>query len=100
MPTRNVDLTDDLDRFVEAGVASGRFGNASEVVGEALYPLEQREREDHAKLEWLRNAVNEGFDAIDRGEYVTLNSEQEVDNFIDKLREEVSAELAAKRNSA
>ena len=35
MPTRNVNLTDELDRFV-AKVESGRYENASEVVRAAL----------------------------------------------------------------
>jgi len=30
MPTRNVNLTEHFDRFIESGIASGRFGNASE----------------------------------------------------------------------
>ncbi len=32
MPTRNVDLTDELDFFVLTKVKSGRYENASEVV--------------------------------------------------------------------
>jgi toxin ParE1/3/4 len=61
MPTRNVNLTEHFDRFIEAGITSGRFGNASEVVREGLRLLEQREQEDRAQLEWLRAAVKEGF---------------------------------------
>jgi len=51
MPTRNVNLTEHFDRFIEAGVESGRFSNASEVVREGLRLLEQREKEDRAKIE-------------------------------------------------
>ena len=57
MPTRNVNLTDHFDRFIEDGIASGRFSNASEIVREGLRLLEQREQEDQAKLKWLRAAV-------------------------------------------
>src|SRR5882762_5025776 len=100
MPTRNVNLTDHLDRFIEVGITSGRFSNASEVVREGLRLLEQREQEDKAKLEWLRAAAKEGFDAADRGDYVTLNSEEELDAFLGQIHEEVSAELAAERKLA
>ena len=41
MPTRNVNLTDRFDRFIEVGVASGRFSSASEMVREGLRLLEQ-----------------------------------------------------------
>lgn len=96
MPTRNVNLTDHFDRFIEAGVRSGRFSN-SEVVREGLRLLEQREQEDKAKLEWLRAAAQEGFDAIERGDYVTLRSPREIEEFVRQIGEEVSAELAGQR---
>lgn len=100
MPTRNINLTEHLDRFVETGVTSGRYGNASEIVREGLRLLEQREQEDHAKLEWLRKAAAEGFDQIDRGEGVELRSLEELDQHIDQLGKEASAELASERNRA
>jgi antitoxin ParD1/3/4 len=100
MPTRNVDLTEHFDRFIETGITSGRFSNASEVVREGLRLLEQREHEDQAKLECLRAAAKEGFDAIDRGDYVTLNSEEELDAFLGQIHEEVLSELAAERKLA
>jgi antitoxin ParD1/3/4 len=100
MPTRNVNLTEHFDRFIENGITSGRFSNASEVVREGLRLLEQREQEDKARLEWLRAAAKEGFDAADRGDYVALNSEEELDAFLGQIQEEVSAELAAERKLA
>jgi antitoxin ParD1/3/4 len=97
MPTRNVNLTEHFDRFIEYGITSGRFSNASEVVREGLRLLEQREQEDKAKLEWLRAAAKEGFDAADRGDYVTLRSDQEIEGFVDQARREVSEKLDAER---
>ena len=67
------------------------------MVREGLRLLEQREQEDKAKIEWLRAAAKEGFDQLDRGDYVTLNSEEDLDVFLDQIHEEVSAELAAER---
>jgi len=60
MPTRNVNLTEKLDRFVLAKVKSGRYENASEVVRAALRALERDEREYQAKLTALRAAIDEG----------------------------------------
>ena len=60
MPTRNVNLTQELDRFVLSRVKSGRFENASEVVRAALRTLEREERVFEAKLEALRAAIDEG----------------------------------------
>jgi len=100
MPTRNVSLTEHFDRFIETGITTGRFSNASEVVREGLRLLEQREQEDRAKIEWLRSAAKEGFDAIKRGDYTTLRSETEIDDFLGQIQEEVSAELDAERTRA
>lgn len=60
MPTRNVNLTEELDSFVLAKVASGRYENASEVVRDALRTLERAEREYATKLDALRAAIGEG----------------------------------------
>jgi antitoxin ParD1/3/4 len=97
MPTRNVNLTEHFDRFIENGITSGRFSNASEVVREGLRLLEQREQEDKAKLEWLRTAVKEGIDDIERGDYVTLHSGQEIDSFMRRLRKEAGGKRGTKR---
>jgi len=60
MPTRNVNLTDELDRFVVKKVKSGRYENASEVVRAALRTLEREEQQYEAKLAALRTAIDEG----------------------------------------
>jgi antitoxin ParD1/3/4 len=56
MPTRNVNLTDALDAFVEQAVQSGRYGNASEVVRDALRLLETKGRAAALALDGLREA--------------------------------------------
>ena len=60
MPTRNVNQTDELDHFVLAKVASGRYENASEVIRAALRTLERDDQEHEAKLTALRAAIDEG----------------------------------------
>jgi len=60
MPTRNVNLTEELDRFVLEKVESGRYENASEVVRAALRTLEREEQQYEAKLAALRTAIDEG----------------------------------------
>jgi antitoxin ParD1/3/4 len=79
MPTRNISLTDRLDRFVETSVATGRYQNASEVVREGLRLLEHRHQEDMLKLRHLRKAIQEGEDALTHQEYRDLD--------VDELRE-------------
>ena len=89
MPTRNVNLTNHFDTFVENGVHSGRFSNASEVVREGLRLLEQRDAEDRAKIEWLRSTTHEAFAALDRGEGISLSSREDIDAFVNSAMDEV-----------
>ena len=60
MPTRNVNLTDELDRFVAKKVKTGRYENASEVVRAGLRTLEREEQQYEVKLAALRAAIDEG----------------------------------------
>ena len=100
MPTRNINLTDHFDQFVNAEVESGRYGSASEVVREGLRLMERREREERARLKWLRSAVKEGLDQIDQGEGVEFQTLSELDRHIDQLAKEASTEVAARRKRA
>jgi antitoxin ParD1/3/4 len=52
MPTRNINLTPQLDKFVESRIKRGHYANASEV--------NKAEKEDEAKLDALRVAVLAG----------------------------------------
>jgi len=52
----SVSLGDHFQAFIEAQVASGRYGSASDVIRASLRLLEERE----AKLEALRAAIVEG----------------------------------------
>jgi len=60
MPTRNINLTPEMDRNVAERIESGQYANASEVLRAGLRVLEQSEREDEIKLEALRAAVLAG----------------------------------------
>ena len=67
MPTRNVYLTEHYDSFIAEAVEAGRYSNAGEAVRAGLRLLEQQEREDQAKIEWLRGAAQNAMAALDRG---------------------------------
>jgi antitoxin ParD1/3/4 len=60
MPTRNINLTPQMDKFVEAKIRKGEYANASEVLRAGLRALEKIEREDKVKLQVLREAITDG----------------------------------------
>lgn len=85
MPGRNINRTEHFDKFVAAEVKSGRFGNASEMVRKGLRLMGTRKREEQAKSKWLRGAVQEGLDEIERGEGRTYESPDDLDRKMDEL---------------
>lgn len=100
MPTRNINLTDRLDRFIAKEVKAGHYGNASEVVRESLRLLQLRKQEEQAKLKWLRDAVQSGIDQADRGEGMVFNTPEELDAFLDEVGEEVLRERTRQKKRA
>ncbi len=69
MPTRNISLTPEQDEFIAKAVEAGEYQNASEAVRDALRALQQRRREDKAKLVALRERIRGGIAELDRGEF-------------------------------
>lgn len=84
MPTRNVVLTEQQDALVDKLVASGRYQNASEVLREGLRLVETQEAENKARLQALRNAVQQGEADIRAGSFVDLNSRKDVENMVNR----------------
>lgn len=93
MPTRNINLTEHLDAFIERHVASGRYSNASEIVREALRLLEEQEKK--AKLKALRHAAKEGFDEFDQREGIVVKGRKA----LGKLCKDIEAETRGSRGN-
>ena len=66
----NVSLTPELERFVQARVATGRYQTASEVVREGLRLLEAQEREYDEAFKALKAKLDRGAAQADRGELI------------------------------
>jgi len=84
MPTRNINLTDAQDAYIEKMVANGTYQNASEAMRDALRALQQRAREDELKLEALRAAIKAGLDDYARGAFDTVDIDR-IDTYLEKL---------------
>ena len=93
MPTRNVNLTDHYDHFVNALVTAGRFSSASEVMRAGLRLLEQQSREDEEKLTLFRSLASQGFDELDGGQGTTIDGERQLSEFIGQLGRRAAVEV-------
>lgn len=81
----NFSLTPSLEQFVRDRAGSGDYNNASEVVREAIRLLKRLEEQRALKMERLRRAVREGDEALARGEFTDLNSDEELDAFFAEI---------------
>ena len=89
MATRNVVLTDRHEALIQALVETGRYQNASEVLREGLRLIEEREAENAAKLERLRDAIRVGEESLERGEVRTFETAEDLKRYVDELAERV-----------
>jgi antitoxin ParD1/3/4 len=89
MPTRNVVLTKRQEKLIETLVGAGRYQNASEVLRDGLRLVEQRDAEDAAKLEVLRQAARVGAAALDRGEFKEFENIEDLQTYLNDLSERV-----------
>ena len=85
MPTRNINLTERYDQFVEEQIEAGRYKNASEVLRAGLRLLEQQTQTEEQKLQVLRKLAAEGFHQLDQGQGLTLTSEGGLRNAIARI---------------
>lgn len=78
-------LTPNLEQFVRDRAESGDYIDANEVVCEAIRLFKLVEEQRALKLENLRGAIHHGNEALARGEFTDLNSDEELDTFFAEL---------------
>ncbi|MBW4497747.1 MAG: type II toxin-antitoxin system ParD family antitoxin [Oscillatoria princeps RMCB-10] len=64
----NISLTPKLEQFIDERIKSGRYSSASEVLGEALRLLWERDCHREARLAELKEKIRIGIEELDRGE--------------------------------
>lgn len=89
MPTQTVVLTEHQEEIIENLVRSGEYRDASEVVAEGLHLIEQREAENAAKLEILRDAARTGFAALDQGNFKQFETIGDLQAYLSGLAEKI-----------
>ena len=67
----HVNLSPEMENFIKAKVASGFYGNATEVIRDAI---RQMQAEEARRVAW-QAAIDKGEAQLDRGEGVTFTPE-------------------------
>ncbi len=78
----SVTLTPEIEAMIRERVESGRYSDASAVVGDAMQLLRERERSEH-----LNALLAVGLDDLQRGDKVTFTPElfEEIDRRVDEM---------------
>jgi len=64
----NISLSREAQKFIEEQVNSGRYSSATEVMGEALRLLSEKERVRAKQFAELKEKIRVGIEELDRGE--------------------------------
>ena len=75
-------IPSDLEAFIQAEVASGKYASADEAVSEAVRLLQERERQQKG----LRADIEIGMSAFDRGEVTVIRTEKDRQAWIDDIQ--------------
>jgi antitoxin ParD1/3/4 len=87
MPTRNVVLTERQEALIETLVENGVYQNASEVLRDGLRLIEEREAENAAKLQRLREAVRVGQEDAAQGRVTRFETAEDLKRYLDEVTE-------------
>ena len=82
----NVNVTPELEAFVNEKVQSGLYNSASEVIRESLRLLKEQDDLKKLRLDELRREIRRGLDSLERGEGKPLD--------IDAIKEKGRQRLA------
>lgn len=69
----NLSLTEELEAWIEARVASGLYRSSSEVVREALRLLREREELKELRRAELRAAIAKGVAELEKGDVASFD---------------------------
>jgi antitoxin ParD1/3/4 len=82
----HVNLSKEMEAFIRSKVESGFYGNATEVIRDAIRRLQQ----DDARIAAFRAAIAEGDADIERGDY-----EEYTPELMDRLAQQALDDLEA-----
>ena len=81
--TMHINLSPEMESFIKGKVASGFYGNATEVIRDAIRRMQAEEE----RVQAWRAAIRQGDDELDRGEGIAYTSAALDDITAEALRE-------------
>ncbi len=87
-----INLKPEHERLLQEQLQSGRYRGPSEVVEKALELLRQR---DDLDRDDLRAAIRKGFDQVEAGEFVRIDSEADIEILTEQIHQRGLQRLAS-----
>ena len=87
-------LPPDLEQFVQDQLAQGKYRSASEVMCDAVRLLREREE----RLAALRSDIELGIVQIDHGEFIELETDDDIDMFFNDVEARAGQRLKPSRD--
>lgn len=88
MPTRNINLTPQLDEFVATGLQTGRYKNASEVVREGVRLLQHRDEIEALRRQAFETEIAAAVAEIDAGRYDEFDNLADLHTHLNTLQDQ------------
>ena len=93
---RSYSLGTHFEQFIADQVASGRFGNASDVVRAGLRLLEDHERLRQVTLDSFQAELRKGLNDLAEDRFVELQGDDELKGFFDAIKQRGRERLAGR----
>ena len=93
----NISLASELEQLVRDQVNSGKYNSISEMIGQALHLLLERDRLQEERLGELKAKIRVGIEELDRGE--GIDGEEvfaEIEEDIRRIEAEIEQAVATK----
>lgn len=86
-------LPSDLQQFVAQELAAGHYASEEELVASAV----RRLRDNEERIREIKDEIQRRIDSLDRGEGVELNSDEEMEQYLDDIWAEAYAKVDAEK---
>lgn len=84
------DLPEHVATYAQAQVASGRFASIEDVLAAGVEALQERDAADQEWLAYARQAAEDGFAGLDRGEGIRGTAAEHMARIDDAVRARVA----------